>query len=186
MSRAAMGFALGFVVFAAASGCAKPAPSSLPDSGGFVEHGPTADFAGFISNTPDMAQPVVADLAKPADASLDASMAPSPVDMATTAQTGACGAVTYAGLCNANVLKYCLSSVLTTIDCGAKSLACKVDASGDANCHYAAGSACGALGSGGVCDGNTVAYCSNSKIVLLNCSSTGSTCGEIFGFASCF
>lgn len=160
--------------------CAKPTPSMLPDASG-TSFGPSNDLAGFITATPDMAQAVIVDMAvtPPSDGSTP------PADMATP-PTGACGSITYAGICTGNVLKYCLSNQLTTLDCGAKSMACKVDATGDADCHYVAGNPCGTLDAAGVCDGNTLAYCSSNKVVLQNCTSSGTTCDDTFGFADCF
>lgn len=156
--------------------CAKPAAStSLPDSG--TSLGPTSDLAGFITPTPDLAQPVSHDMT-----TLPTDMAQPPSDMSM--QSGACGNITYAGVCNGNVLSYCKTNQLKTIDCGASAMVCKVDPAGDADCHFVAGAACGSLDAAGVCDGNTVAYCSGGKVVLIDCTASGRTCNDTF-FADC-
>ena len=172
--------AISFIVTALFA-CATPTKTSVPDAAS-TEKGPTADLAGFVTPTPDLAPPAA--LTDMAVVSHDMTQA-LPADMSTNA-TSACGSITYAGVCAANVLEYCLSNAVSTIDCSTTNRSCKVNGAGDADCHFVAGTACGQLTSGGVCDGNTVAYCSASKVKLINCDTSGSTCDDSLGFADCF
>ena len=119
------------------AGCASPVGSETkkPDVGG-TANGPGPDLGSFVTLN-DLSSPSPADMAKTAvvDMAMSApkDMSMPPADMATP---GGCGAITYAGTCTGDILKYCNAGKLVTVDCWATYLSsCKV-VGGNADCYF--------------------------------------------------
>jgi hypothetical protein len=153
-----------------------------PDLGGFVVQGdlgvPLAhsDFA-----TED-------DMSAVLDASVPDLATATAHDMATAvvhdmAMASGCGSVTYAGSCSGNTLTYCYQNAVQTLACTGGTKCTTV--AGDSDCRYVNGSACGSVDSDGLCDGDTLVYCDGSTLSVTDCSASGLSCDDSFGFADC-
>jgi hypothetical protein len=51
--------------------------------------------------------------------------------------------------------------------------------------HDMSSSTCGAINANGICNGNTLEYCSSNVLVTKDCASSGKTCQVVSGYASC-
>ena len=115
--------------------CASPVNGSRDPIG--TNKGPGADLAGFITPVPDdMSVAPLVDMAK---VTSGPDLAQPLVDLATSpdlkmASGGACGGIDYNGICQGNVLKYCLQNKLEIIDCAASGYQCLV-VLGSADCY---------------------------------------------------
>jgi hypothetical protein len=120
--------------------CASPVTGDTKE--GTAATGPKVDLGGFVSNE-DLAQPPqVLDMAKTDLAVMSSSDMAQPKDMAMTPadmaqpQNGNCGAITYNGICQGDVLKWCDNGTLQTVDCFWEYFAsCEVH-NGVADCYY--------------------------------------------------
>lgn len=97
---------------------------------------------------------------------------------------GACGAVTYQGACEGDVLTWCEGGSLRTYDCGATGKSCGWESSSVGNNCLATGGAipeeapqnnCGGVTYIGYCDGNTLVWCQEGQLRSFDCG--GKACG---------
>lgn len=121
-------------------------------------------------------------------------------------QTGGCGDITDVGVCNGNVLKFCNSNRVETVDCSKRSddkKTCGMNVDSKKNdCIAPSGSssdACSKLGDSGLCVDGSVKWCSDGKIETASCTSFDlgcvyddkdratcmSTCGDVDAAGTC-
>jgi hypothetical protein len=102
---------------------------------------------------------------------------PSCVEPDVPAQS--CGAVTYEGQCDGDVLSYCTDyGILDVRDCGAEGLTCTDHPSGAGkDCLPDVGQACTTGDTEAECYGTFLVRCSGASVAYIDCSSLGMACG---------
>lgn len=90
-----------------------------------------------------------------------------------------CTQLGFDGVCDNGTVRYCDGENIIEYDCLANE-ACEVDTcfSGGAECCEQEVSECDQVGFAGVCDGDTLTYCTNDEVKVEDCSADGKTCCE--------
>jgi hypothetical protein len=88
-----------------------------------------------------------------------------------------CQTLGFDGVCDGETVRYCDGEQIIEYDCLSNE-ACEVDTcfSGGAECCEQELSECEIVGVEGVCEGNTLKYCSGDNLTVRDCTATGKTC----------